>query len=180
MEGPDLGSSFDGFSIDRNNASLGKHKGQVGTVKASQWAFADSTTKTGILIYRDQEILKFMKNLCVALDKVSWLSAQDDKHDTIESLINAFNKEAPFKDIKLNCCLAGKEYINKGGYPNFELFFPKFSKIGVPFENEKATPSKVFIFNNSEHIIKKKIDNVSSFGDDSVDAPSVDDAGFQL
>ena len=41
LEGPDLGKDFEGFFVDKNNESLGRHKGQVGQVKAGEWAFAD-------------------------------------------------------------------------------------------------------------------------------------------
>ena len=40
MVGPDLGDEFQGFFIDKNNESLGRHKGQVGRVKATEWLFA--------------------------------------------------------------------------------------------------------------------------------------------
>src|SRR5437868_4369376 len=46
MEGKDLGPAFDGFFIDKDKPELGKHKGQVGKVKAGEWAFADGETKS--------------------------------------------------------------------------------------------------------------------------------------
>src|SRR5690242_5180162 len=50
LEGKDLGASFEGFFINKDKKELGRHKGQVGKVKASEWAFADSTTKTGVAV----------------------------------------------------------------------------------------------------------------------------------
>lgn len=167
MEGKDLGSSFDGFFINKDKPELGKHKGQVGKVKATEWAFADGETKTGIKVYRDNEIMKFVKTLCVSMDIMKWWNDQGKKHETIESLITAFNTERPFEGKFLKYCLGGKEYMNKGGFPNFELFLPKFSKLGVPFEAENVTLSKIIKFNATEHIRKKKVENVSEFGEGS-------------
>lgn len=172
MEGPDLGKDFDGFNINKDKPELGKHKGQVGNVKATQWAFADGETKSKIPVVRDEEIMKFMNNLCTALEIKPWLDAQDNKHETIESLIRKFNEDAPYKDVILNCCLAGKEYQNKGGYLNYELFLPKYSKTGVPFESIKTKISKVQKFNEAEHIVKKKVETVGEFGGAAPEGPS--------
>lgn len=173
LEGPDLGSEFEGFFIDKNNEKLGKHKGQVGDVKASEWAFADTTTKNGNVIERDMEILKFIKSICTALDINKWLVAQDDKHDNIESLVSAFNKDKPFKGIAIDYCLCGKEYMNKNGYISHQLFLPKFTKAGSPFGNN------VVKFNPADHIRKKKAsESVSDFGGDS--SSSAINSDFQL
>lgn len=155
MEGPDMGSEFEGFFIDKDKESLGRHKGQVGKVKASEWAFSDGKTKTGTSISRDQEILKFMKNLCAAIGKAEWLTGENNKHDTIESLIKKFNTDKPFEGVWIKTCLAGKKYETKTGHTNYELFFPKYSKTGSPFEAIDASPSKLMKFNETEHIKDK-------------------------
>jgi hypothetical protein len=168
MEGPDMGAEFDGFWLDKDNQALGKHKGQVGRVKSSEWAFADGETKSGIKISRDQDIMKFMKQLCTALGAkcIKWFDDQDKKHETIESLVVAFNKDKPFKDIFLNCCIGGKEYEGKGGYTNYDLHFPKFSKSNVPFEAADAAPSKLIKFDAALHVKKKESKAVENFGGD--------------
>ena len=165
LEGPDLGSSFEGFFIDKNDEAKGRHKGQVGQVKAGEWAFADGTTKSGIEVSRDAEILKFVKSLCVALGITDWLDAQDDKHETIESLILAFNKEKPFAGKAMEYCIGGKEYVSKqGGYTNHELFLPKFIKGGAPFS---MVAGKCIKFDPETHIRKKKVEAVEEFGSDA-------------
>lgn len=163
LEGVDLGKDFEGFWIDKNNESLGKHAGQVADVKASEWAYADGKTKGGIEISRDDEILKLLKNLCNAFGCVAWLESQDDKHDTIESLVSAFNKDKPFKDVFIDFCIGGKEYLNKNGYTAYDLFLPKYTKAGA------AYGAKVVTFNPEDHIKKKKVDEVNEFesNDDS-------------
>jgi hypothetical protein len=167
LEGEDLGSDFEGFFIDKDRPELGRHKGKVGTVKATEWAFADGETKSGIPVSRDQEMLKFLKQLCVSIGCVAWLDAQDDEHDTVESLFKAFSKEKPYKDIFLRFCIAGKEYTNRGGYTAHELFLPKYSKEGVPVEKDDVKTSKLIKFKPEDHIRKKKVEPVSEFGDDT-------------
>ena len=159
LEGPDLGKDFEGFFINKDNESLGRHKGQVGKVKASEWAYADGETKTGVKIERDAEILKFLKSYCMALGCHEWLVDQDDKHETIESLFLAFDQEKPYKDKVIDYCICGKEYTNKGGYSDFELFLPKYNKTGAPFGT-----SKVQVFNETDHVKKKKAEPVNEFG----------------
>jgi hypothetical protein len=176
LEGPDLGPTFEGFFINKDDESKGRHKGQVGQVKAGEWAFADGETKTGIPVRRDDDILKFMKNLCTALGINKWLDDQNDKHDTIESLVMAFNNEKPFAGKAIEYCIGGKEYLNKTGFMNYDLFLPKFSKTGAPFGT-----TRVITFNPDEHIRKKKVETVTAFGDDpgtSIGGPAA--ADFKL
>lgn len=160
--GKDMGPDFQGFFIDKNNESLGRYKGQVGRVKASEWAFADGVTKSGIKISRDTEILKWLNSLCEAIGKKSWMDAQDNKHADIESLVNAFIMDKPFENLELNMCIAGKEYMNKE-FLKYDLFLPKFSKTGVPFELANVEKSKLAIFDEKVHIIRKKVENVANF-----------------
>ncbi len=167
LEGEDQGSNFEGFYYDKDRPELGRHKGKIGNVKATEWAFADGETKSGIPVSRDQEMLKFLKQVCIATNTVSWLDAQDEKHDTIESLFTAFSKDKPFKDEFFAFCIGGKEYTNKGGYTAYDLFLPKFTKDGVSIEKEDASSSKLLKFNPDEHIRKKKVDPVNEFGGSS-------------
>jgi hypothetical protein len=175
VEGPDMGPEFEGFFIDKNNEAKGRHKGQVGRVKASEWAYADSKTVKGIVISRDAEMLKFLKNLCVALGCGDWLLNEDGKHDTIESLFKQFDKDKPFKGVVLDYCFGGKEYVDKNGYNNYDLFLPKYSKAGPAYG-----VSRVVTFNEAEHIKKKKTESVSEFGsdDNTISGPASSD--FQL
>ena len=128
LESEELGDGFEGFMLNKDNPSLGYHKGQVGRVKVSEYAYADATTKNGNEIKRDSEMLKCIKNLCTALGPkaLKWLDSQDGKHDTIESLFEQFNIDQPFKEIYLDFCIGGKEYTNKKGYPAYDLHLPKF------------------------------------------------------
>ena len=161
LEGPDLGEDFQGFWLNKDDQSLGRHKGQVGKVKSSEWAFADAETKSGVKISRDAEMLKFIKNLCIELDCVKWLDSQDDKHDTIESLIEAFNNDKPFEGKTINFCLAGKEYTNNAGYKGYDLYLPKYSKAGSAFGK------KVAKYDPKEHLKLKKETPLEEFAPDN-------------
>jgi len=169
MEGPDLGAEFEGFWINKDNESLGRHKGAVGKVRASEWAFVDGTTKGGVAVSRDSDILKFLKGLCTELGIVKWLTVdQDGKHPTIESLINAFNTEQPFKDKYINYCLGAREWKDKNGYIRYDLYIPKFVKNSVPFES--LTPvksSRLLKYNESDHLKKLKVTDVQQFGEEA-------------
>lgn len=162
-EGPDMGSGFEGFFIDKTKESLGRHKGQVGRVRASKWAYADKTivreNDDDIIIVRDNEIVKMLKHICTATGCIAWFEAEDGKHATIEALVTAMNAAKPFAGKFMNVCLAGKEYENKGGYINHDLYFPKFSKKGFPFQSAETVDgaSKVFTFNAEDHIDVKKV-----------------------
>jgi hypothetical protein len=168
---------FEGFLVDKDVPDGPKFKGQVGNIKAGEWAFADGETKGGTPISRDEEILKFMKNLCVALDCVKWLDEQDGKHATIESLFNAFVAAGKYKNVFLEFCLAGKEYMSKNNYTNYDLFLPRYTKQGAPFGPVMKDPkkSKVVVFDSATHIKKKKSSEVTEFADGPGDVAS--DAG---
>jgi len=178
---------FEGFLVDKDVPDGPRFKGQVGNVKVSEWAYSDGETKGGTLISRDEEILKFLKNLCVALDCVKWLDEQDGKHATIESLFKAFVTAAKYKNIFLEFCLAGKEYLNKNSYTNYDLFLPRYTKSGSPFGPVLKDPkkSKVVIFDPAVHIKKRKASEVTEFSDGPGDAPDAGTPGngpqeFQL
>ncbi len=155
---------FDGFSIDRNNPDAGNYSGQIGRVKASQYAFADGTTKSGIQVYRDKSLLLFMRNLCKALECEDWFAAQDNKHDTIEEFVAAFDEDAPYAGKWLDICVAGKEYQNKSGYMAYDMWIPKPIKGALSFS--KADSGKTMKFNEVDHLKKMEIKPVDEFDTD--------------
>jgi hypothetical protein len=168
---------FDGFLIDKDNESLGRYAGQIGRVKASQYAFADGKTKTGIEVQRDRSILIFLQKLCKTLSINDWFVAQDDKHDTIEEFIEAFNNDAPFKDKYFDACVAGKEYEGKSGYTNYDMWFPKDGK-GVYSIAPKG--GSVLQYDEETHLKKMETKEVTSFGDDDLDIPKRAASDFSL
>ena len=169
---------FEGFLIDKDNESLGRYAGQIGRVKASQYAFADGKTKTGIEVQRDRSILIFLQKLCKTLSMNDWFVAQDGKHDTIEELVQAFNNDMPFKDKYFDACVAGKEYEGKSGYTNYDMWFPRDGK-GIYAIAAKG--GSVLPYNETEHLKKMETKTVSSFGDDDdLDIPKRAASDFSL
>jgi hypothetical protein len=92
-----------------------------------------------------------------------WFLAQDNKHDTIEEFVEAFNNDAPFKDRYFDACVAGKEYEGKSGYTNYDLWLPKGSKDGYAIT---AQGGKTLQYNEADHLKKLEVKAVDSFGDD--------------
>jgi hypothetical protein len=156
--------NFEGFSIDRNNPELGKYEGQIGRVKASQYAFADGETKSGIKIHRDRSILIFLQNLCKSLGINEWMSEQHNQHETIEDFVKAFNDTAPYKDKYLEYCVAGKEYVGKTGYTNYDMWLPKAQNGRYAFGD--VDNGKVILYNEEVHLKKLENKPIESFGDD--------------
>jgi hypothetical protein len=180
VEGPDMGESFEGFWINKDDESLGRHKGQVASVKLSQYAYADGTTKSGISVKRDVELLKALQTLCKTLNCNDWLLAQHNNHLTMESLFAQFAEDKPFAGKQLYCCIAGSEYTNKQGYTNFDLYFPRTNRGSSAYEIAGIKGSQVVLFNEEIHIRRKKVEPVQSFGDSAVTTSSSVGDDFDL
>lgn len=155
---------FEGFSIDRDNPEKGNYSGQIGRVKASQYAFADGETKSGIKIQRDRSILIFLQNLCKTLGINDWMVEQNNKHETIEDFVKAFSETAPYKDKYLEFCVAGKEYVGKTGYTNYDMWLPKAQNGKYAFGQVEG--GKVLTYNEETHLRKLENKPLESFGNE--------------
>lgn len=174
LEGPDLGPGFEGFLIDKEAPEKGAHKGQVAWVKASEWAFSDGTTKTGVEIKKDNEILRYIKHICQQTGSIEWFDAQDGKHETIQSFVEQFDNDKPFAGKEVNVVIAGRQYKDKKDYMQWDLHLPKFVGKSVPLEDASVpeADSKLIVFNENMHV--KKLAPVASFGDNTENtAPKV-------
>lgn len=170
---------FEGFLIDKDNPEKGHYAGQVGRIKASQYAYADGVTKSGIQVQRDVSILVFLRNLCNALDISKWFEAQDNKHDTIEEFVAAFNREAPIEGKYIDVCVAGKEYTNKQGYPSYDLHLAKPGK--GAYNMGKEGSSKIIVFDENEHLKKQDVKPVQNFDtEEDMTMPAANAADFDL
>lgn len=168
---------FEGFMIDKDDESKGHYAGQIGRVKAAQYAFADGKTKSGAVINRDRSVLMFLQNFCKALGCTDWFQAQDNKFDTIQELVEAFNNDAPFKDKYLDVCLAAKEYEGKNGYTNYDLWLPKGNKDLYAYV---PVGGKVLPYNESEHLRKLDVKAVEAFDADDFTVPARTSSDFSL
>jgi hypothetical protein len=155
---------FEGFALDKDNPEKGHFAGQIGKVKASQYAFADGETKSGIKIQRDRSILIFLQGLSKACGINDWFTEQDGQHETIDDFVEAFNKTAPIKDKYLEFCIAGKEYLNKNSYTSYDLWLPKAENKKYAYAEVEA--GKVIIYDEAKHLKKLEVKDVNNFGDD--------------
>jgi hypothetical protein len=170
---------FEGFWIDKDDESQGRYDGQIGRIKASQYAFADGETKSGIKIQRDRSILIFLQNLCNTLGINEWFREQDGKHETVEDFVNAFSKSAEYKGKFLEFCVAGKEYESKSGYTNYDMWLPKAENKKYAMAEVEA--GKVMTYEEAKHLKKIEVKDVKGFGDDdSLFNPNKTSSDFSL
>jgi hypothetical protein len=163
VQGPDIENDFEGFYINPEKPELGRFKGPIGLVKSNLYAYQDKTFDNGNQIKRDTEILKFIALLCDALKCQQWLIGENKKHATLSSLLTKFKKDKPYLDVYFHACIGGKEYQNKQGFINHDLFLVKPSNGFLPIVS-KDDLSDLVIYNESEHIVKlKEQKEVSNF-----------------
>jgi hypothetical protein len=162
---------FEGFLLDKDDESKGRYTGQIGRVKASQYAFADGETKSGIKIQRDRSVLIFLQTLSKALGVNDWFAEQDGKHETLEDFVDAFNIQAPIKDKYLRMCVAGKEYLNKAGYTTYDMWLPKADN--KKYALTELNSDKVITFDETKHLKKLEVKDVNNFGNDDFTSPDI-------
>jgi hypothetical protein len=161
---------FEGFLIDKDDESKGKYKGQIGRVKASQYAFADGQTKSGIKIQRDRSLMMFLANLSKATGIMKWFEEQDNKFNTIEDFVKNFSNNAPLKDKYLDFCIAGKEYENKSGYTAYDMWLPKAENNKYAYGEEGS--ERILKYDEAKYLKKLEVKPVDNFGDDDDDFPT--------
>lgn len=151
MEGEDQGEDFEGFFID-NVAKGDRYKGQVGRVRMSQYAYADAVTKNGNKINRDQSILRGLQNLAKVVGVQTQLYAIEA--DTIEEYVPLASEILASGDFAW-FCVGGKEYLNKAGYTQHDMFLPNSKGGKYAFTAIDEEPSKLMEFDPASHIIKQ-------------------------
>jgi hypothetical protein len=161
---------FEGFFIDKDDQSKGRYDGQIGRIKYSQWAFEDKTLPSGVQINRDHSIIKALLIISKAANKLDEIHALTE--ETIEEYVKAASKFL-VGDTYYEMCVAGKEYVDKNGYTQHDLFFPK-SDGKISFISQEA--DDVLIFNSDKHIVSntKKAPVVNNF------EPEAEQNGFSF
>jgi len=163
VESRPIDGEFEGFLIDVNNLNGPRYKGQVGRVKFSRYAFNDATLPSGREVKRDDGILKALITLSEAQGKRSQID--NIQASTIEDFVSKANVIL-CDSLFYNFCVAGREWENKEGYTNLDMYLPKFTSKSIPFESLDLENSKLTVFNKDEHIIaiKKTTNNsINSF-----------------
>jgi hypothetical protein len=174
--------NFEGFLINKDDESLGRYEGQVGEVKTNRYFYKDGQTKSGIEVFRDEEILKQIRKISiVSTGNTKWLDSVDGKFETIEELVEDFNNSGVFKGLYYNFNVAGKEYERKNGYTGYDLYLPKLTRETVAFELKDVENSKLLPFNELNHWIKLESKTVAEFGDTLGSSVNVDsNSDFEL
>ena len=160
VEGRPQGDDFEGFLRDMQNESLGRYDGQVGRVRMSPFPYKNATLPSGREINKDQEILKSMIFLGEVLNMREDLDSIEAEtiEDFMTQCTSLFTNDEK-GSVWINSCLASREWENKEGYVNNDLYIPRISKDGVGLEKFDIENSRLVTFDASVHvrpIAKKK------------------------
>ena len=164
METEPMTGEFEGFFKNKDNESEGRYEGQIGRVRISPFPFKDTTLPSGREISADQEILKSMIFLGEVLSKRDELDSIEA--ETIADFMSQCNTLFSNSDY-FNVCLASREWENKEGYINNDLYLPKLSKDGVPAEQleMEGDNSRLIKFDTATHVkVAVKKDSPSANG----------------
>jgi hypothetical protein len=161
VESKPVTGEFEGFLCDINNPNGPRYQGQVGRVSFQRYAFADTTLPSGREINRDAEIMKALIFMSEQQGKRAELDAIQAQ--TIEQFVESANTILS-GDTYYNFCIAGREWENKEGYINLQLFLPKRTSNSVTIERLDVDNSNLIEFNRSEHVVvlKNKSTNTTS------------------
>jgi len=160
VETEPIEGEFEGFLKDKNNPNGGRYAGQVGRVRFQQYDYKDTVLPSGIEIKRDQSVLKSMVFLAETLGIRDELDSVEAT--TLFEFMNACNQL--FSNSKFfNACICGREWENREGYVNLDLFLARRSKSELPIESCDVENSRLIKFDAEKHIIKLKKKSVTSF-----------------
>ena len=163
VETEPINTDFEGFLLDVNKPNGSRYEGQVGRVRFAPFPYKNATLTSGREIDRDTEVMKAMIYLSEVLNMRNELDALQAKEieDFMIKCNDLFSNSTWF-----NACIGGKEWENKDGYINQDLFLPRMSKDGIPLEALDIENSRLVTFNKEDHIIPpRKVGNktVSNF-----------------
>jgi hypothetical protein len=147
VEGEPVTGEFNGFLKDMNNPNGPRFEGQVGRVRFSPYPFKDATLNNGNEISRDTEVLKAMVFLSEVVNKRAELDAIEAA--TIEDFMVKCNV-ALSNTGYINACLGAREWENKEGYVNNDLFLPKRTRQGAPLEALETENSNLLTFDKND------------------------------
>ncbi len=147
VESEPIEGEFQGFLVDPNDPNSPRYAGQVGRVRFSQYAYKDAILPNGNEISRDTEVMKAMIFLSEQIGKRTELDAI--QASTIEEFMLKCNAVLSGPTF-MNVCLGTREWENKEGYVNNDLFLPKRNRMGVPLEEVDAENSNLITFDKND------------------------------
>ena len=155
VESEPIKGEFEGFLVDADDANGPRYKGQVGRVRISPYPFKDTTLPSGREIKLENEVLKSMIGLAEALDKRDDLDSIEA--DSAQEFMDSANQLLS-GDTYMNTCVGSREWENKEGYINNDLYLPRASKDGVAIESLDKENSRLYEFSKKDHVreVQKK------------------------
>jgi hypothetical protein len=184
LESEPVGDGFEGFYIDNDDHSKGRHLGRTGKVASNPYGgYKDRSYKDKKYSAID-DVVDFIHQLCLAGGS-NWVHEVDGKFKNFEAFIAGFNKELPIKDVYLTYTLGAQAKLNeKTNYVDYFLNIVKSEKGFVSFANEDNL-DKLTEFDKTLHIYDPNNVVVEGFeganADDSVeDDDSVVDIGADM
>jgi hypothetical protein len=155
LEGMPQGGSFVGFpKVFGDNAGQ-KFAGQQSFVKSSNWGYYNGKTQNGYDCSVQDSVLAFLKELATELGILSYWEGPEicDKYNTIQEIVEAFNRDKKYAGIWINYLLASRVYQNKAGYDAHDLHLIRSTKEGKAFSGDVA---QVLKFDSTKHIYRPK------------------------
>ena len=173
VESEPVKGEFQGFLKDVNKPDGPRYDGQVGRIRFSPYPYKDATLPSGREIQKDTEVLKAMVYLSEVLNKREELDKIEAQ--TIEDFMVSCNKLFS-NSVYFNACVGGREWENKEGYVNYDLYLPRMSKDGIPLEAMDVENSRLLTFKKEDHVreLQKKESN-SNHTFEPVNASAGDD-----
>jgi len=165
VESEPMEGEFQGFLVDANNPNGPRYQGQVGRIRFAPYPYKDAILPNGSEISRDTEVMKAMIFLSEQLGKRKELDAI--QANTIEDFMSQCGAVLSGPTY-LNMCFGTREWENKEGYVNNDLYLPKLSKAGVPIEALDVENSRLITYNPSDKthyraLVKKDVLPTSGF-----------------
>jgi hypothetical protein len=160
LEGPDLGEDFKGVDINKLDPSKGTYKGQIASVRASQYAFKDWEYK-GKTIKRDDSIQSFLGVFLTQVGLLNKFQELGIEADTIDELVTNVKAFIAKPSLTFAFTIGAQRYYKDGSeYPNYSLFLPKKSEGKYAYAKDETDP-KLIEFNESVHVYEKKAPEVT-------------------
>jgi len=153
LETKPVGDSFEGWLLDPKDEKGPRSLGQTGRIKTRKWPYKDGTAnfkgKT-ITFNMTDDILKIIKLIELECG-TNFLGETSGKFDTIEAIVEAFDKAQPFKDKFLKWCIGGEEDVQENGHPKYFMALPKYEQGKKLFAREEDG-AFVLVFDKALHV----------------------------
>ena len=175
VESEPVKGEFDGFLVDPNDPDGPRYKGQVGRVRMSPYAYKDATLPSGREVKLESDVMRAMIYLAEVLDKRDDLDSIEA--NTITEFMDSVNQVLS-GDTYINACIGAREWENKEGYINNDLYLPRMSKDGIPLEALDIENSRLYKFSKADHV--REVQRKTTTTTDSFEPAQTGGSDFDL